>query len=165
MIVDVFELARTNGRVDGRVAIGDMARLRTELSEVSGAVDFRFEAHSDAQGRPAAVLRLSGKLPLTCDRCGQPVSIPLDRSSSFFFVNDEAELAALPVSVDDEPEPLLGTAQFDLAELVEDEAILAVPLSPRHEKCPGKRPDAGPPFRGEVPNPFAALEGLLRKNG
>jgi uncharacterized protein len=49
--------------------------------------------------------------------------------------------------------------ELDVAELVEDEILLALPVAPRHEKCglPGVA-DAG-----ERINPFAALSGLKGK--
>jgi hypothetical protein len=49
--------------------------------------------------------------------------------------------------------------ELDVAELVEDEILLALPVAPRHEKCglPGAA-DAG-----ERINPFAALSGLKGK--
>jgi uncharacterized protein len=163
-LIDVLELSRTGGRIEGRLPIADMTRLRNELRDESGAIDYRLDARTDSDGRPAAILTLKGKLAMTCDRCGEPVEIPADRRTAFYFVRDEAELDAVPVSVEDEPEPLLGSEQFDLAALVEDEAILAVPLSPRHAECPANGVTADAAVSGGAPNPFSALHGLLRKN-
>jgi uncharacterized protein len=41
--------------------------------------------------------------------------------------------------------------------LVEDEALLALPLSPRHEKCPGDVPTSGVE---KAESPFAVLKKL-----
>jgi uncharacterized protein len=163
--VDVFELARTGGHVEGSTPAGDLSRLSAELVDPSGQIAYRFEGRTDSLGRPAVRLRVAGRLPVRCDRCGEPVVVPLDRTTEFFFVRDEAELAALPVTVEDEPEPLLGSPQFDLAALVEDEAILSIPLSPRHDTCPGNKPDADRSGGATAAKPFAVLPGLLHRDG
>jgi uncharacterized protein len=164
-VIDVLELARSGRYVEGVVPIGNMNRLRSALREDAGAIGYRFDGFTDALGRPAARLSLHGELQLTCDRCGQPVIVPLDQSSTFYFVRNEADLAALPVDVDDDAEPLLGSEHFDLTSLLEDEAILAVPLSPRHDTCRAERPDPAIPADGETTRPFAVLQGLLHKKG
>jgi uncharacterized protein len=61
-----------------------------------------------------------------------------------------------------EDEPLLGSERFDLYELLEDEAILALPISPRHADCAA--PALATPDMGldadDKPHPFAALAQL-----
>ncbi len=163
--VDVFELARTGVVVEGRLPIRELRRLNVELIDAAGAIDYRFQGRVDELGRPAAELHVAGSLPLRCDRCAEAVAIPIDRRTAFFFVEQEADLASLPVTVEDDPEPLLGSAQFDLEALIEDEAILAIPLSPRHDKCPVKDGQSARSGSPGAPKPFAELEGLLRKNG
>lgn len=79
-------------------------------------------------------------------------------------MRSEADLADIPV--DDAPEePLVGSAHFDLAALIEDEAILQLPISPRHPDCAAPfpvEPDAD--AEEERPHPFAELA-RLRKDG
>jgi uncharacterized protein len=98
-----------------------------------------------------------------------PVLLPVSLQSSFFFVQTEAELARIPVD-DTDDEPLLGSRRFDLDELVEDELILALPISPRHADCRSTAGasdgDAGeggvtaPDLGDGRPSPFAVLAGL-----
>ncbi|MCS6944736.1 MAG: DUF177 domain-containing protein [Sutterellaceae bacterium] len=133
-LVDVFELARRAAAVEGTLALAAAARLRNGLRHAEGALTFRLQGLHDARGRPAAVLTLRGTLPLVCDRCLQPLDMALDHEATFFFVRSETELAELPVG--DEPEePLVGSRHFDVLALVEDEAILCQPISPRHAQC------------------------------
>ena len=73
----------------------------------------------------------------------------------------EQELARIPDD-ESEDEPLLGSERFDLHELLEDEAILALPISPRHADCAAPAPaapDAGAEATGR-PHPFASLASL-----
>ena len=77
---------------------------------------------------------------------------------------------ALAMTEDDaaEEDVLVLTPQFDLAAVLEDELLMALPLVPMHDVCP-----AAPVFsagiidmsegEAEKPNPFAALAQLKKK--
>ncbi len=132
--VDVFEAARTAAVLQGHVSLASFDRLRPSMPVLRGELAYRFDAHIDARGRPAARLSFSARVPLVCDRCGTVVDLPLTGAGNYYFVRSEAELARIPVD-DSEDEPLLGSSRFDLMELLEDELILALPISPKHEDC------------------------------
>lgn len=159
---DVWELSRRRGTVDGELPLKDAPRLAERLAETAGALCFRLRGLVDELGRPAAVLQVEGRVRACCDRCGGPVDLLIDEQARFFFVADEEELGRLPI--DETPEePLLGSRRFDVAALVEDQAILALPISPRHDDCASPataEADAGPD--GERHRPFEALAALRK---
>jgi uncharacterized protein len=160
-MVDVFDFAAHARAVHGAVPIADLPRLVESLREATGELRYDFQGHTDAHGRPAATLRLRGGVVLTCDRCSGPLAHELAVEQRFFFVRDERELEALPVDPEADADPLVGSRSFDLAALVEDEAILALPMSPRHAACPA---GTAPAKAAEPkPHPFAALAALKRK--
>jgi uncharacterized protein len=157
--VDVFELARNAASVEGEIEASGLQRLSQLLAPPMGTVRFSFEGRIDEMGRPAARLRIEGRLGLNCDRCGGRLEWPLDETSGFFFVDDERELGLLPITVEGD-EPLLGSAHFNLQDLIEEQIILALPISPRHPSCQ-------PPLGADRPEqesrrPFAALAALKR---
>ncbi len=79
----------------------------------------------------------------------------LERDVPFRFVHDEQELNALPIE-DDEVEDVVGSPATDLLAWVEDEAILSLPLVPRHEDCavPLRRRARNRPIRAaRTPSP------------
>lgn len=159
--IDVFELARTAGRVEGLLPVAQMARLTPSLVRTEGELAFEMRGYLDPRGRPAAALSFRGAPLMTCDRCGAPVTCQLAGSARFYFVRSEQELARIPVD-ESEDEPLLGSERFDLYELLEDEAILALPISPRHADCslPAQAaPDTGMDA-ADRPHPFASLAQL-----
>jgi uncharacterized protein len=104
-------------------------------------------------------LKAGAALALTCQRCLQPVEVPVSVERSFRFVADEQTAAA----EDDESEEdvLALSRSFDVVELVEDELLMELPLAPRHETCPPVHlvvEDEG--FEGSSArheNPFAVL--------
>jgi len=159
---DVWELARRGGVVEGELALKDSVRLGEQLADTDGALRYRLCGLVDERGRPAARLELDGRVRARCDRCGEPVDVPVRERALFYFVADEAELGSLPI--DEAPdEPLLGSHRFDLASLVEEQAILALPISPRHDDCAAPvTGDAGQAPEEEHHRPFEALAALKR---
>jgi len=161
--IDVFELARSGGSVAGVAALARMARLLPSLADDAGELRFALRGFTDERGRPAAELELEGAVTLACDRCAKPVRHTLSSRARYYFVRSEQELARIAIDETAE-EPLLGSARFDLQQLLEDEAILALPMSPRHSGCapqPGRSAarESEPPG---APHPFAELARALK---
>lgn len=163
-LCDIWELARREGEVSGELPLARAARLAEELYDADGTLRYHLRGHRDAQGRAAASLRLEGRLRLRCDRCGGPLELPINEQAEFFFVADEAELARLPID-DAQEEALLGSNRFDVQALIEDQAILALPFSPRHDDCspPSPPDDAADEDGSGSRRPFEALAALKRR--
>lgn len=125
-------------------------------------------------GEPELWLQLSARTTvwLSCQRCLQPFEQPLAVDARLRFVRGEAEAEALDAELEDDV--LALPRWLDLRELAEDELLLALPLVPRHERCPQPLPQgaddavpaqAGDAVVGERPHPFAALQALKGKIG
>ncbi|SPE29914.1 putative metal-binding protein, possibly nucleic-acid binding protein [Burkholderiales bacterium] len=157
--IDVFEMARAGSNLEGELALAAVPRLAQGLAHREGTLAYRCTGRIDDRGRPALALRIEALLPLYCDRCGKELDLALRAERIFYFVRSEAELAAIPID-DSADEALLGSTRFDLAALIEDEAILYLPISPRHPACQaaGEATPATP--AAERRHPFAALAGL-----
>lgn len=121
-------------------------------------------------------LKAAGAVWLECQRCLQPTRIDLvvDRSIRFVASEEEAER----LDEEGEHDVLAMTRALNLAELVEDELILALPIVPRHVACPQPLPlvqeadvDGIPALADspdlepapERPNPFAVLASLKQR--
>jgi uncharacterized protein len=159
--VDIFELAGAGAQVDARIAIDRMPRLASLLARSGGELSCVLRGHLDERGRAAAVLRLRGVVGLTCDRCSAPLDWMLEADASFYFVAGQVELDAVPITAEGD-EPLVGSRQFDWWELAEDQAILSLPISPRHPHCAAAPPPAADGDGAR--RPFAVLE-TLKKGG
>ncbi len=108
-------------------------------------------------------LNADATIAMACQRCLQPVAVPLATDRWFRFVADETTAEA--EDQDAEEDVLVLAPSFDLLELVEDELLMDLPLVPAHELCPVDLPheaaDEGAPQSGDgKPNPFAVLAGL-----
>jgi uncharacterized protein len=141
-VVDVFALARAGGRCEGTVPLASCERLAPMLASVTGAARWAFEGYLDAKRRPAAMLTVDAPLVLICDRCGDELVFPIEVAGRYRFVQSEEELARLPIDAED-CEPLVGSERFRVVELIEDELILGLPISPRHANCRPPRGGSG----------------------
>ena len=103
-------------------------------------------------------LEVSGSLPLACQRCLEAIPFNLDVDTLLELLPEGAEMSQDELE-DDTRDFLPVAGKLDVAELVEDEILLVLPVAPRHERCglPGTA-DAG-----ERINPFAQLAGLRGK--
>ena len=105
-------------------------------------------------------------LPQTCQRCLAPVDVPVSFEREFRFVASE-EVAAVE-DEESEEDVLVLSRDFNLLELIEDELLMALPVVPKHEVCPGnvKLQVADSDFveeSQEKPNPFAVLAQLKKR--
>ena len=72
---------------------------------------------------------------MTCARCLEPVAVhELHTDTRFRFAASEQQAAAEDREAEGE-EVIAGSPHLDLAALVEDEAILALPMAPVHSAC------------------------------
>ncbi len=163
--LDVKRFAEEGGTLSGCEPVDKHERLMAETQGRGGASVVDWSAHGEirepGQVRPAIWLHLRAKtlLPLTCQRCLGAVDVQVLVDRSFRFVADEETAAAQ----DDEAEEdvLVLSRSFDLVELVEDEVLMEMPLSPRHDVCPApvQLSAADPDFEQAGPgeHPFALL--------
>lgn len=100
-------------------------------------------------------LEIAGPLVLQCQRCLGPLEFPLAVSNDLELASSQAEIDA----ADDDLDRVLASAHLDVATLVEDEAILALPMISMHESCV----EIEKPQKSAGSSPFAALAALKKK--
>lgn len=166
--LDVKAFAEQGGRLVGADTVAAHERLMAETQgrNLESAVTWslRGELRHPGHVKPEIWLHLQAQtaLSLVCQRCLQPVMVPVSVDRPFRFVVDEATAEA----EDDESEEdvLALTSNLDVMELIEDELLMELPVGPRHEVCPEPLPtesetgiDLGP---DQERNPFALLQRL-----
>jgi len=167
--LDVKAFAQAAGELAGPDLLSKYERLMAETQGVGGDAVVNWSARGDLRagpdGQEQVWLHVTADtcLPLTCQRCMEPVDIPVAVERSFRFVADEA--AAEAQDEEAEEDVLALNHDFNLRSLIEDELLMALPLVPSHETCPVKvkLAVADPDFDArstEKPNPFAVLAKL-----
>ena len=167
--LDVKAFAESASAISGLDLLSKYERLMLEThgmgADRSLAWSARGEVRLDEALAPQVWLHLTlaANLPLTCQRCLGPVDIAVAVQRSFRFCDTEAMAAAQD---EEAQEDVLALSQdFSLAELIEDEVLLALPLVACHAACPVevKLTVADPGFAAaltEKSNPFAVLAKL-----
>lgn len=167
--LDVNAFASAADTLTGDTAVSDFERLSAELAEPETDARVTWEATGERRaggdGAPAPWLhlRVEATLPFVCQRCLTSVQLLLTVDRAFRFAADE-ETAALEDEASEE-DVLVAARDFDLLALIEDELLMEVPVTPRHDVCPVpvQLSVADPGFEEAeeaAPNPFAALEAL-----
>jgi uncharacterized protein len=165
--LDLARVTRQPLEQAGRIRIGKMPRLCAVLSDNGGDARVRLQAQDDGSGRIIVQGEAQADLTLICQRCLQPMQQYVSAGFRLAWVRDEDTAAAMQTETCD---PLLSAdGRVRLAELVEDELLLALPIVALHEleTC-----DAGSNLHdahAEAPgtpakqNPFAVLEQLKQR--
>lgn len=160
----------------GRVIEGAVSPLRLErLADLATdahepvPVHYRIEFFQPGADKLwLARISVEAELRLICERCLEPMALSLSGDSTLQFVYSDEQAAQVgeayePVILDDE-------GMVSIAELVEDEVLMAVPVVVRHpEACrePWRESvadtvDPGPDGSGMKDNPFAVLASLRK---
>lgn len=167
--LDVGQLAAQHTRLEQEFPIAGFSRFRDSLARPDGlaAVSFRFHP---AGAYPALEGAVRARAWLTCQRCLQEFEAALESPVRVAFVGRDAEAGRVPDEYDAVTAP---GGRIELAELVEDELMLALPLVPMHatpaecalELAAAANDNAaeGTPVVTDVQRPFADLRALLKR--
>jgi uncharacterized protein len=154
--IDGPQFARDRGTVSGTLGIDALPRL-AESGCGSATIRYTIRGGANAEGHPCLAIAATGTLGLTCQRCLGTLDFPVELAVELELASSEREIAA----AEDEVDRVLATRAMDVAGLVEDEVLLALPIAPMHERC---EPETGQhdPRRAA---PFDALAGLRKGGG
>lgn len=159
-VIDAFEFCRIKERREGELAVSDLPRLAAESVDGYGTLRWSLQGDKDKSGHPQLTLSISGSVKLICQRCLAPFIFDITSESVLILAPDEASADELDALLEDEPvEVIVGSAAFNIAQLIEDEALLALPLSPKHDVCPSVLLPKVEPGEEKV-SPFAVLKNL-----
>lgn len=155
MVIDSLEFARRHEALSGRLQLSTLPRLVEVLFDTSGSLDFEVSGET-AGGDAFLAVKLEGALPLICQRCLGALAFELSVNSRMMLVepgspwpNDD-QTGGLE---DEACDAIEASGNLDLAPLLEEEILLALPIAPRHEHC---EPPAAARVSKEA-SPFAKL--------
>ena len=166
VIIDAFAFCRNGEQQSGKWRLSDLARLRAECVSDEGDIAWTLsgEMSKQASGYPSLHLTVSGTVQLKCQRCLTPYIFQIKSDSTMLLAKDEAAADQLDMLLQDEAfEIIVGSNTFDVTALIEDEALLALPLAPKHEVCPDDvKLDVSANNKKE--SPFAVLKEVLGRS-
>ncbi|WP_313209779.1 YceD family protein [Stutzerimonas nitrititolerans] len=162
--VDPRKLADRVAALEGELQLSELKRLVDPLEDDKGVVRARFDFGRDEQHTVVIRSELDVEVTMICQRCLEPVVLPIHSECVYAVVNEGANSQHLPKGYDVLE---VGEDPLDLLALVEEELLLALPIVPLHdpEICqPPAGPDEPEPSENEVSrsNPFSVLAQLKR---
>ncbi|KAF3997949.1 YceD family protein [Glaciimonas immobilis] len=159
-VIDAFEFSRLKERREGAMPVTDLTRLAEELADPSGTLSWVLIGGANHVAHPQLTLTVSGTLQIICQRCMTPFAFDVDSESTLILAKDEASADEIDALLDDDQvDVIIGSKALDIIQLVEDEALLAMPLSPKHTECPDTSALEALK-RGKKESPFAMLKNL-----
>ena len=159
--VDSVAFARDAGELRGMVPIADLPRLHDMVFDQSGEITCNLTGAVNQDGIASLRLGIAAELLMTCQRCLGPVKINLKSVRNFQLVPEAQELGD-PAEESGDIERIHADAKLDVTTLVEDEAILCLPMVAAHEPGECSSPVlAGGESVGKLP--FSSLATLKRQ--
>ena len=129
--IEPLRLARSQRLLKGRLPLSRMPRLVNSIEDDAGEIDVALKFDVDDSGIAWLEGQLEGTLPLCCQRCMQPLLMPIDTIFKLAMIESESEIEQLG----EQYEPLLleDDSLVSVVELVEDELLLELPIVPKHD--------------------------------
>jgi uncharacterized protein len=161
VVVDSVAFARDAGELRGTVAIAGLPRLHDVLFDQSGAITYSLTGAVNKDGIASLRLGIDAELMMSCQRCLGPVKFSLKSVRNFELVPEEQELGD-PAEEPGDIERIHADAKLDVAALVEDEAILCLPMVAGHQpgECFSPVVVGG---ESEKKSPFSSLAAMKRQ--
>ena len=158
-IVDAFEFCRLNELRDGVIAIAEMPRLTAESPTDQRSINWSIVGGADQVGHAQLTVVVKGVISLICQRCLGAVDFQIESSSTLVLAHSEQEADEIEALLaNDAVDVVAVDKKLDIAELIEDEILLAIPQSTKHAVCPT---DAITVLdAAKKPSAFAALKDL-----
>jgi uncharacterized protein len=160
-VIDTFEFSRLKEQAEGELAVADMARLAGETADRTGVLKWSLSGGADKIGHPQLKLSVSGQVNLVCQRCLTAMPFEVSSESVLVLAKDEESADAIDELLNDESiDVIVGEAEFNVSYLIEDEALLALPVAPKHDVCPAQAVSESGAAATEKVSPFSVLKNL-----
>ena len=158
-VIDTFEFSRLKERREGERAVADFDRLTEELADRSGTVRWILQGGMHASGHPQLTLSVGATVQLMCQRCLVPFSFDVVSESVLVLAKGDAAADEIDAMLaDDSIDVIVGIKAMNMLELIEDEALLMIPLSPKHAVCPDQVGQDAETVSMKRVSPFAVLK-------
>lgn len=158
-LIDPEVFAAQSQQLTGTVLLSELDErvwAHEYLADKHATVTVSLQGGRDRWQRLFLDLNVQGGVPLVCQRCVQPMPFEFEEDSHIVLFADDESLDEAMLA-DDELEGMLLEKTLDVHTLVEDQILMALPFSPRHEDCDNV---ALAEVNQDKPNPFAVLAGL-----
>jgi uncharacterized protein len=138
-MIDAFAFCQNHEHREGTSKVSDFPRLFSESARQDEVTDVHWSLQGGFEklGHPKLVLTVNASVHLMCQRCLTPFKFEIDSISELILAKNEEHADEIDGMLDDdEVDVVVGSKVFNVNDLIEDEMLLAIPQSPKHEVCP-----------------------------
>ena len=155
LIINNLEFTKNQLILSDSLALVQLPRLVEILANTDKTrVQFELLGTGKQFRQPSLHLTIKANLAVTCQRCLNEMEVNLNLDFDYLISN--AEISEAEES--DEIDWIEENHEMDVAALIEDELLLALPIAPTHaHDCTKANMQSG-----EKPNPFAVLKGRFK---
>jgi uncharacterized protein len=157
---DPRKFAQQGVTLEGFIPVSELQRIVDATETADGEIQVKLEFSISEEGKRAVAGHAFAELSLICQRCLEPVSVPVESDISLAIVWDEEAAKALPQHF----EPwIVGEGTADFYDMIEEELLLSLPAVAYHQEAciDSKFYSSGQPVEAKKEkNPFQMLEQL-----
>ncbi|MCC8996991.1 MAG: YceD family protein [Nitrosomonas sp.] len=166
-VIDPVEFVNNSSVHRDKISLHDLTRLHDILFDDEGSLDYQISGDIDSHGKPSLILTIEGSMNLVCQRCLSKMTHKVEIENHLYLAKNNIEFDQ--INEDNSVDAILAVPELDIIDLIEEEIILSLPISPRHsdELCVPYQSDLNESTIDQSPqrtNPFAALSVLKKTN-
>src|SRR5438270_9976655 len=120
-VIDGLQFARGAHEIRGVLGMEHLPRL-AEMQGATEGLGFGLRGGMRDDGKPCLWISVSGELRLVCQRCLGQLVFPLSVDAELVLTEDPREIER----AEDEADRVLASRAMNVAQLVEDEVLLAL---------------------------------------
>lgn len=162
-VIKLPSFAQEEDQRSGKIPLAELKRLKDYVYSTDGELTFTVRGKLNEKGKPTLLLSINGDVSLCCQRCLKELTHTLDLQTTLLLVEDELELNQY--DEDDTVDAILSTPTIDILSLIEDELILSLSISSRHQEgmCQAHEyTEKDISQQKQSSHPFAALKKLKK---
>lgn len=136
-VIDAFSFCQHQEQREGSSKLVEFPRLAAESVNAEGIVNWSLSGGTNELGHPKLTVSVKAQIELMCQRCLTPFVFEIDSQSELILAKNEQHADEIEDMLeDDEVDVVVGSKTFNIIDVIEDEALLAIPQSPKHAVCP-----------------------------
>ncbi|MAK91756.1 MAG: hypothetical protein CMI13_11040 [Oleibacter sp.] len=164
--IDAVGFVENNQQLTGQIDSKKLLRFSEAVEDCNAPVSYILDFHRDQEGNRVITGSCNTMVVMTCQRCLGHVEVPVVSSFELGLVFNDDQAKQLSRQL--EPAEVDEHGMLELWEVLEDEALLALPSFPVHEQgeCELRQPEPAPETTDsdeKRPNPFDVLAQLKQK--
>lgn len=131
LVIDALDFVRSGKSLQGSIPVLNLKRLSSYLTNSAGELAYLVTGLLDERDRPLLEISVNGTIDLSCQRCLEKIEYTLDMRTALLLARNEDELSRYDEDIF--VDAIYASNELDILALIEDEVILSLPVSPRHE--------------------------------